>query len=120
VCHSQQENWQRENGGNPETQGHIFGLGISLLRFSRGDNGLESHSADWAVAGLIPADLRMHRTGVDGLCVFLKREILLKTRLNTGKPSTRDAKTRMIPVLVTDKTDFHRSLLGGSATDSVW
>src|SRR5439155_25351943 len=62
----------------PEAPGHIFGLGIFLLRFARDCDGLESHSADWAVAGLILADLRMHRTGVDCLCFLLKRGILLK------------------------------------------
>ena len=78
VRHGQQENWHGENSGNPEAQGHVFDLGIFLLRFPRDCNGLESHSADWAVAGLILADLRMHRTGVDCLCFFLKRGILVK------------------------------------------
>src|SRR5438445_9360431 len=80
VRHGQQENRSGEKRGEPEAPGHIFGVGIFLVRFLRDCNGLESHSADWAVAGVILADLRMHRTGVAGLCFFLKRGTLLNSR----------------------------------------
>src|SRR5713226_3361290 len=107
VRHGQEENRGCKESGYPKAPSHVFGFGIVGLWLVRDCDGLESHSADWAVAGLILADLRMHRTGVAGLGFLLKRGILLKSplvlgtiarfiRLNAGKSSTRGTRIRMI------------------------
>ena len=68
VCHGEKEYGQGEAGADPETPGRGAQLRARLwLGAGRNDFWFQRHAADWACAGMILLDLRMHRARIDGL-----------------------------------------------------
>ena len=65
LCHSYDQEGERQTEADPESAGHVDHLRIGLLRHAH-YAGLKRHAADGAKARLLSHDLGMHGAGIFG------------------------------------------------------
>jgi hypothetical protein len=67
MAHSYEKHWHGERQTDPEFAGQGPDLGVFRTVLDADGLRFKPHAADRAVAGMVPLDFGMHRTGIDRL-----------------------------------------------------